>query len=154
MKALELKIPPVLLFILFAVSMYVLAAIDNGWLYMHIPLKSIWVTALFVFSGYMGISGVLEFKKAKTTVDPTKPTKASSVVDTGIFSKTRNPMYVALFILLLSWGFWLEDGLSLFLSMFFIPYMNRFQIKPEERALEKIFGDDYLSYKAKVRRWI
>ncbi|AYV20033.1 methyltransferase family protein [Vibrio mediterranei] len=154
MKALELKIPPVLLFILFAVSMYALAAIDNDWLYMHIPLKSIWVTALFVFSGYMGISGVLEFKKAKTTVDPTKPTKASSVVDTGIFSKTRNPMYVALFTLLLSWGFWLEDGLSLFLSMFFIPYMNRFQIKPEERALEKIFGDDYLSYKAKVRRWI
>ncbi|MFC5077752.1 hypothetical protein VTH8203_02259 [Vibrio thalassae] len=154
MKALELKIPPVVLFILFAVAMYALASVDNGWVYMHIPLKIIWVAILFVFSGYVGVSGVIEFKKAKTTVDPTKPNKASTVVNSGIFSKTRNPMYVALFTLLLCWGFWLENGLSLMLSIFFIPYMTRFQIKPEERALERIFGDDYLTYKAKVRRWI
>ncbi|WP_394152122.1 methyltransferase family protein [Vibrio maritimus] len=154
MKALELKVPPVLVFLILAAAMYLLAEFDNGWLYMHIPLKSIWVLGLFLLSGYVGISGVLEFKRAKTTVDPTKPDKASCIVDSGIFSKTRNPMYVALFALLLSWGFWLEDGLAIALACLFVPYMNRFQIRPEERALEAMFGEDYRTYKVKVRRWI
>ncbi|GAL21032.1 putative protein-S-isoprenylcysteine methyltransferase [Vibrio maritimus] len=154
MNALELKVPPVLVFLILAAVMYLLATFDNGWLYMHIPLKSIWALGLFSLSGYVGISGVLEFKRAKTTVDPTKPDKASCIVDSGIFSKTRNPMYLALFALLLSWGFWLEDGLAIALAFLFLPYMNRFQIFPEERALEAQFGHDYREYKAKVRRWI
>lgn len=154
MKALELKIPPVLLFLIIAVCMYLIATIDNGWFYTYIPLRSVWSIGLFVVSGFVGISGVVEFRRAKTTVDPTKPDKASSVVDSGIFAKTRNPMYVALFLLLLSWGFWLEDGLALTFCWLFIPYMNRFQILPEERALEAAFGAAYLDYKAKVRRWV
>lgn len=154
MRALELKVPPVLVFMIIAVVMYLLARFDNGWFYTYIPLKSVWSLGLFLISGFVGVSGVIEFKRASTTVDPTKPHKASCIVDSGIFAKTRNPMYVALFALLLSWGFWLEDGLALALSWLFIPYMNRFQIYPEERALESAFGDAYLDYKAKVRRWL
>ncbi|GMQ46345.1 methyltransferase family protein [Vibrio sp. 10N] len=154
MKALELKVPPVLVFLIIAALMYFIAWYDNGWLYTYIPLKTVWALGLFILSGIVGVSGVVEFRRAKTTVDPTKPNKASCVVDSGIFSKTRNPMYLALFTLLLSWGFWLEDGLALTLCWLFIPYMNRFQIKPEERILESMFGEDYRQYKAKVRRWI
>ena len=154
MKALELKIPPVLVFILFAAIMNGLEKVDNGWLFMYIPLKIIWVSGLVIMSGYFGIAGVLEFRKAQTTVDPTKPEKASCIVDTGVFSITRNPMYVALFALLVAWGIWLEDGLSLFLCSLFVPYMTRFQIKPEEKVLESLFGDDYLVYKNKVSRWL
>jgi protein-S-isoprenylcysteine O-methyltransferase Ste14 len=102
----------------------------------------------------VGVSGVREFHKATTTVNPTTPDKASTVVDTGIFRQTRNPMYVALLLLLFAWGVWLEDIVALVFSWLFVAYMNQFQIKPEEQALERLFGEDYLDYKSKVRRWI
>ncbi|MFA0439143.1 hypothetical protein BCU70_06730 [Vibrio sp. 10N.286.49.C2] len=154
MKALELKIPPVAVFLVLAILMFAIHSVDSTWLFIYIPLKVIWVVLLVAASGYVGISGVYEFKRAKTTVDPTRPDKASQVVDSGIFSLTRNPMYVALYCLLLAWGIWLEDVLSLLTSVLFVLYINRFQIQPEERALTRMFGEQYLDYKARVRRWI
>ncbi len=153
MKALELKIPPVAVFIIFAVIMYVIGKVQLG-IYTYIPGKALWVSALVIISVVVGFSGVREFHKATTTVNPTTPEKASTIVDTGIFRQTRNPMYVALLLLLFAWGVWLEDMVALVFSCLFVAYMNHFQIRPEERALERLFGEDYLDYKSKVRRWI
>ncbi|MCJ2377410.1 isoprenylcysteine carboxylmethyltransferase family protein [Vibrio sp. ZSDZ34] len=153
MKALELKIPPVAVFLLFAIIMYAMGRIQLG-IYTNIPGKLLWVSAFVIISVVVGFSGVREFHKATTTVNPTTPDKASTIVDTGIFRQTRNPMYVSLLLLLFAWGVWLEDIVALIFSWLFVAYMNQFQIKPEERALERLFGEDYLDYKSKVRRWI
>ncbi|MCL9774862.1 methyltransferase family protein [Vibrio methylphosphonaticus] len=153
-KGLELKIPPVVVFVIFAAVMYGIHAVDSTWLFLYIPLKVVWIGLLVLISGYVGVSGVREFHRSSTTVDPTRPHKASKIVDSGVFSVTRNPMYVALYCLLLAWGIYLEDVLSLLLSVLFIVYMTRFQIRPEEEILEDKFGSEYRAYKAKVRRWI
>lgn len=147
---LELKIPPVLVVIITTVIMLALAQIP-------IPrLMSSWVVAvLFMLIGGMVIViAVTQFAKAKTTVNPMNPNDSSQIVAKGIFSVSRNPMYVGM-VLILSW---LAMGLGLLLAWLmiigFVLYMTYFQIKPEERILAEKFGDDYVQYCAKVRRWV
>lgn len=98
--------------------------------------------------------GVRMFRGAKTTLNPTKPGAASSLVAGGVFRFTRNPMYLGLLLMLLGWAIYLSNALPFLFIPVFIAYMNRFQIAPEERALTLIFGAQYASYRAGVRRWI
>ncbi|MEF1290861.1 methyltransferase family protein [Vibrio sp. M260118] len=153
MDKLERKIPPVAVFLLFFV---VINHISLEFLAftVSLPLNSAVFGLCFIVSGYVGLAGVFEFKRAKTTVNPIKVDQASSVVDSGIFGYSRNPMYLGLFLLLFGYAYWQQNLLAIVFSFGFIAYMNRFQIKPEERALECLFGAEYLDYKQRVRRWI
>jgi protein-S-isoprenylcysteine O-methyltransferase Ste14 len=63
-------------------------------------------------------------------------------------------MYVGLLLALVAWGILLSNYFSIALAATFILYMNRFQIQQEESALESKFGNDYLAYKRRVRRWL
>ncbi len=100
------------------------------------------------------VSGIALFRKAETTVNPTTPEAASDLVTSGIYNYTRNPMYVGFLLLLIAWGIWLSNVYALVLPAGFILYMNRFQIGPEEEALQALFGDRYADYKSRVRRWL
>jgi protein-S-isoprenylcysteine O-methyltransferase Ste14 len=99
------------------------------------------------------MSGVLTFRRAKTTVNPTTPAAASALVRTGVFRFTRNPMYLGLLLCLVAWAIFLSSVLALLSAPLFVVYMNRFQIAPEERALAALFGDSFAAYKRDVRRW-
>ena len=153
MSILELKIPPVIVTLLFAVLMWLVARltpfapIDAGF-------RIIVVLLLGVTATVIGLAGVAAFRKANTTVDPFTPDACTSLVNSGIFRLTRNPMYLALLLTLAAWGFFLSNFYSLALCVVYVVYMNRFQIVPEERALEAVFGDEFIAYKGKVRRWI
>ena len=153
MSALELKIPPVLITSLFALLMWLVSRLTPA-----IPFSpELRITFLLFFSGLgacVGLAAVAEFRKAHTTVNPLTPESISSLVVSGIFRRTRNPMYLALLFALTGWGLYLANLLSLLLTIGFIFYMNRFQIQPEERALEEIFGSEFNDYKKQVRRWI
>jgi protein-S-isoprenylcysteine O-methyltransferase Ste14 len=100
------------------------------------------------------LAGVYAFQKAKTTVNPTKPAAASSVVTSGVYRLSRNPMYVGFLLALIGWATFLSHTLPFLLLPAFVAYMNRFQISPEERALSAKFGDEYETYKQAVRRWL
>ena len=102
----------------------------------------------------IGFAGVREFRKAKTTVNPFRPRNAGSLVDSGIFRHTRNPMYLALLLALLGWGLYLDNLFVLVSTVLYVAYLNRFQIRPEERALEELFGGEFTAYRQRVRRWI
>jgi len=102
----------------------------------------------------IGLSGVAVFRRAGTTVDPMKPGSASSLVRSGIYRLTRNPMYVGLLLVLLGWAVVLTSPAALVVASSFVLYMNRFQIVPEERALRSRFGAEFEAYRARVRRWI
>ncbi len=109
----------------------------------------------FIMVGlFFGVSGIVSFKRAQTTVNPSQPTTSSSLVTSGIFQYSRNPMYVGLVCLLLAWVAWQGNLYSLLIIPLFMAYMTRFQIKPEERALTQLFGDAYLAYLQKVHRWL
>lgn len=151
--SLELKIIPVIQVAIIAALMYGVAQV--------LPLSSTllankWlVFSIFIAIGsFFGVAGIVSFYIAKTTVNPEKPEKASTLVTTGIYQFTRNPMYVGLVCFLIAWAAWLGSFYSLVFIVVFILYMNRFQIKPEERALAKLFGQAYQDYCQKVRRWL
>jgi protein-S-isoprenylcysteine O-methyltransferase Ste14 len=150
---LELKIPPVLVTVIFVLLMWLVSRITPT-----IPISLMFkVTSLLFFVGlgsYVGLTGVSSFRKANTTVNPLDPDTTSSLVISGIFKRTRNPMYLALMLALTGWGLYLGNLFSLLLATGFVPYMNHFQIRPEERALEKTFGAEFNAYKKQVRRWI
>ncbi len=99
-------------------------------------------------------AGVLAFRRARTTVNPTKPESASSLVSSGVYRITRNPMYVGLSCVLVAWAVFLSSAWALLGPVAFVLYIGRFQIGPEERALAKRFGSEYVDYQAKVRRWL
>jgi protein-S-isoprenylcysteine O-methyltransferase Ste14 len=153
MSILELKIPPVIVTLLFAVLMWLVARltpstpIDSGF-------RIIAVLLLGAAATVIGVAGVVAFRKANTTVNPLIPDACTSLVNSGIFRLTRNPMYLALLLTLTAWGFILSNFYSLALCVVYVVYLNRFQIVPEERALEAVFGDEFIAYREKVRRWI
>lgn len=102
----------------------------------------------------VALLGVASFRRARTTVNPLKPEKASALVMSGIYRYTRNPMYLGLLLALLGWAFFLSNALAFLSLPAFILYMNRFQIAPEERVLAARFGQEFAAYLSKVRRWL
>ena len=100
------------------------------------------------------ILAAVEFNLAKTTPNPLIPGLATSLVITGAYKLSRNPMYVGFLLMLAAWGVFLANILSAFLLPLFVVYLNRFQIIPEEKSLSAKFGDSYVRYMKSVRRWI
>ena len=148
----RLKIPPALFTLIVGLLMYVLAKFlpfgdfnFTGRLYL--------MYFLFGLGVLIGLWSLLQFLSKKTSINPVTPDSASTLVCKGIYSFTRNPMYLGLLLLLLAWALFLSNAFNTLLAAGFVSYMNRFQIKPEEEALEKIFGSEFLAYKIKVRRW-
>ena len=109
---------------------------------------------LFSIGSIVSILGVWEFKKQKTTVNPMSPQESNSLVIKGIYTFTRNPMYLGFLLWLFSLGVLLRNPISLIAIVLFVIYMNIFQIIPEENILEEKFGKEYLKYKENVRRWL
>ena len=153
MPRLELRVPPVLVSFCCGVLMWLVSLILPG-IATPAPFSLLSFAALVGAGAYVAISGVVSFKRAQTTVNPLAPHEATSLVTSGIYKRTRNPMYVGLLLLLLGWGLFLSNLYALALSTSFVLYMNRFQIQHEERALESAFGSDFLVYKTRVRRWL
>jgi len=109
----------------------------------------------------LGISGcalviysMYTLHRANTTIDPIFPEKASSLITAGPFSISRNPIYLALLLILMAWIIWLGNAVAVLLPVTFVWHLTYFQIKAEEAALEEKFGTVYQKYKLKVRRWI
>ena len=153
MKFLELKIPPPVLALLVAALMWLASQ------FMEPPraplaIRVATALALLVVGQSISVGGMRSFRKAKTTMNPFKPGAASALVSDGVYRFTRNPMYVGLLITLLGWAAFLWQPLALVFLPLFVLYITRFQIKPEERVLSSLFGNEYADYMAKVRRWL
>ena len=109
----------------------------------------------FVALGLFFLSaGFLSFRKAGTTIDPVQIDRASALVVGGIFRLTRNPMYVGFTSMLIALAVALAAPFTLLGPLFFVVYIHRFQIVPEERILIRKFGQLYGDYTKRVRRWI
>ena len=122
-------------------------------LHFDVPAHT-WLAVVLVSTGFVtGISGVVTFRKAKTTVDPMKP-HASSLVTWGVYAISRNPMYLGGLIMLLGWAIFLSNALAFLFLPVYVLYINRFQIAPEERVLTSLFGETYAAYQARTRRWL
>jgi protein-S-isoprenylcysteine O-methyltransferase Ste14 len=153
MPALDLRVPPPVVALLAALAMWgvsrdaaALAAPEH----LRLPLA----IALAIVGAAFDFSGLVAFRRARTTINPMKPQSTSSMVRSGVYRVTRNPMYVGLVFLLCAWAVFLWSWWALPGPFAFAAYIGRFQIAPEEKALTALFGAEYLAYKAKVRRWL
>lgn len=149
----RLRVPPVAFFLIVALLMWAVATGLPAWR-LALPGRTPVAVLLLLAAGAIGIAGVRAFGRARTTVDPLRPERASALVTSGIYRRTRNPMYVALAIALLAWALWLAHPLALLGVAAFVNWMNRFQIAPEERALRTLFGTEFERYCSEVRRWL
>jgi protein-S-isoprenylcysteine O-methyltransferase Ste14 len=153
MHVLELKVPPLALVFLMAALMWLTtwAVPTFGF---ELPARTLFSVSVAVAGAVIGVLGFASFIRAKTTVNPMKPDSSSSLVVSGIYRFTRNPMYLAFLLGLLGWAVFLSNALAFFLLPAFIVYMNRFQIEPEEKALARLFGEQFVAYRSRVRRWL
>ncbi|WP_339723973.1 isoprenylcysteine carboxylmethyltransferase family protein [Maribacter stanieri] len=148
----ELKVPPALVFVCFGLIMYLLAEfLPIG--YFDFYGRMLLVKILVGLGVLIAIMALLQFGRAKTTIDPTKPDKASNLVVGGIFKFSRNPMYLSLLLILLALGVFLGNAFNILITATFVGYMNRFQIIPEERILLEKFGRSFKDYCILTRRW-
>lgn len=102
----------------------------------------------------VALAGVWEFRRARTTLNPLAPARASALVQGGIYRITRNPMYLGMLLVLIGWAAWLGNAAALLGLPLFVVVLNQLQIKPEERMLRQRFGAQFERYAARVRRWV
>lgn len=153
MPSLHLKIPPPIVSLLVAGAMWVVSSSTPSIAPPAIS-RLLAAIAIAIVGGGFSLAGILAFHRARTTVNPRKPEQASSLVTTGIYAVTRNPMYLGLVLVLVGWAVWLSSTWAWAGPPAFFLYMNIFQIKPEERILSTVFGSTYPDYTSKVRRWL
>lgn len=147
------RIPPPLVALAFALLSYGLGRLILLGV-LSLPLQSAVAAALAGLGLVIIVISVREFMRVKTTVNPIKIDEASALVTSGPFGFTRNPMYLGMLLILTGIAVWLGQLSGLIALPLFIAYITRFQIMPEEAVMRQIFGDAFVAYSRKTRRWI
>jgi len=145
------KIPPPIVTLAFGLMIYfsrnIFPDINNIIFYI--------LSLFFIILGpFILISAVRSFKAEQTTINPININNASSLVISGVFKYSRNPMYLGMVFILLALSFRFNLVGGILFTFIFIMYITKFQIIPEEAAMKRIFGEDFNKYKNKTRRWI
>ena len=152
-RSLELRVPPVAVVLIAGALMWALAW-ALPWPGAELAGRVLLASLVALSGVVLGVAGIVEFRRARTTVNPMTPGASSSLVERGIYRRTRNPMYLGMALLLLGWGIWLGSLVALLVLPLFTAYLTRFQIVPEERALAANFGEAFAAYQRRVRRWL
>lgn len=153
MQWLELKIPPPVAALLLGLLAWWLAPLGPAIVWPEAARQGLAV--VLVLTGVsLDFSGLVSFVLRHTTINPLRPRQSQALVTTGPYRFTRNPMYLGLACLLTAWAVWLSALLPFAAPLLFVLYITRFQIRPEERALTDLFGQPYIEYMRRVRRWL
>ena len=149
----QLLIPPPLVLALIGAAMW---AVDR-----LLPLTRITSAllqplsmALLAVGLLLMLSAAASLVLSRTTINPLRPDNASRLITSGVFTVSRNPIYLGDLLLLAAWAVWLGNAINAVWLGAFVWYIQRFQIEPEERALTRLFGERYRAYCANVRRWL
>jgi protein-S-isoprenylcysteine O-methyltransferase Ste14 len=152
-KRLELKVPPLVWALFFALLMKGCTVWLPGYS-IHLPFAKYFAPILIGLGLSLTTAGIQAVRRAKTTVNPMKPQSTTTVVDSGIYGVTRNPIYVGMMIVLIGWAVHLQNIGAFLMVGLFVATVTQLQIMPEERALEERFGEDYIDYRRRVPRWL
>ena len=145
------KIPPPIVTLFFGLCIYFSRDYFLSYEYKLLDILSY----IFYFSGFFVlVLAVSLFKKQNTTVNPIKIENASSLVTSGVFEYSRNPMYLGMALILLGLALMFNMIGGILFTLLFTIYITKFQIKPEEEVMERFFGEDFLKYKQNVRMWL
>ena len=145
------KIPPPIVTLICGLGIYFSGPFFPEYILSINNILSIFI--LFLGFGILIISAA-SFKKHQTTINPLKPEQASSLVISGVFSFSRNPMYLGMVFILISVSIKFNLLGGLLITSMFALFITKFQIIPEEAAMHKLFPEEFASYKENTRRWI
>lgn len=147
---LKTRIPPPLYALAVALAIYA----AHRYLPMPIyPTVAGWGWLLSLLGIGLTAWAAATFRRARTTINPTDPSKASRLVTHGPFRFTRNPMYLGFVLMLTGWALWLDNWAGFLGIPLFVMVVTVLQIVPEERALQNCFGEEYARYRQRVNRW-
>ena len=149
MKTIKIP-PPILVLILTSLVYFSSTKLES----IHLPYRQTVSVLILIIGLVVIISPVFDFIKSKTTVNPVKFQNVNRLVTTGIYKYSRNPMYLGMILIIISTTVYYLNFLSVFSPLIFYIWINKFQISREEIFLEGKFGNEYLKYKSKTRRWI
>lgn len=148
--------PPLMLVIL------ILAGLLLGWLFpwrlaapgsrhAHVHL---WIGILIIIAGmaFIGIPAFLAMRRMKTHPSPYVP--ATALVEASGFRFSRNPLYLTMVIVFIGLFFVVNSFWMLVMTVLFFFLTQELVIKREEKYLEEKFGEQYRSYRSRVRRWL
>ena len=145
------KIPPPLVTLFFGLCIYF-----SKEYFTEFNLE--FLTILSYMCYFAGLSilvlAVRLFKKQSTTVNPIKIENASSLVTSGVFKYSRNPMYLGMALILFGLALMFNLIGGIIFTLLFTIYITKFQIRPEEEIMERFFKEDFLKYKQNVRMWL
>jgi len=147
----NVRIPPPILTLLFIIIAFLLGRFVR--LPFAVPPVVKYIGFGLVVIGFLfGLAAALNFRRARTTLDPYHP--VSSIVTSGVYGFSRNPIYLGFLLMVI--GIPLNAGTywGIILAPIFILLCNKLVIEHEEAYLEKRFGETYTSYKSRVRRWL
>lgn len=150
---LETKIPPPVYGLITALLIWWIAAAFPALKLLPMWFKQVGIVFI-VFGICLDLAALSQFYKRKTTPNPLSPNKANTIVISGLYRFSRNPMYLGLLLSLTGWALYLGNLAGLACLPIFVWVLNNMQIRPEERALEKKFGKSYTRYLSEVRRWV
>ena len=156
MKYLELKCPPPFVMII-ALMIAVIASQRNLEFILQqaaILENLVWPLLFAIAGAAIALAGVKEFKQRHTTLNPIHPERTSSLVTSGVYQLTRNPMYLGMLLVLLGWADFLDSFLAFGGALVFFSYISAFQIKPEEDMMKEKFDQGFVQYCSQVRRWL
>ena len=145
------KIPPPIVALICGLSIYFSRSLFSEIIYIYNNIISI---SFFFFGTAFLLLAISSFKKQKTTISPLHPEKTSVLVISNVFKYSRNPMYLGMLFILISLAIRYNIIGGIIAISIFIFFITKFQIKPEEVQMKKIFGKKYAQYKKRTRMWI
>jgi len=153
MRWLERRIPPPVVLVLLGIAacgaVRLLPALS-----FELPFHTFAAIVLAFLGLALNILPKLAFQRARTTVNPLEPALTTSLVTSGIYRHTRNPMYLGHSVILLGWALHLHNVAALLAVPAFLVYITRFQVQPEERLLSARFPDAYAALRRRAPRWL
>lgn len=152
-----MRIPPLALMLLFALGMGMIAAseLPGATLFDAAPVRRLALVVTLALAGLIVIAAAaISFRRAQTTLDPREPARTSALVSSGIFRYSRNPIYVGFVLWLTAWASYLADLYAFALIPLYVLSLDRQQITHEEMHLRELFGQPYVDYCQRVRRWL
>lgn len=153
MSRLELKVAPDVVWLLVAALMWLVSTLTPR-LDVAAPVRAA-VAVAAVFAGVaLIIAARVALDRSHTTWHPSEPHRTKRLVTDGPFRFSRNPTYVGMLLVLVGWSAFLRSPAAFAAAASFAAYIQRFQIRPEERILSAILGEEYRDYTMRVRRWL
>jgi protein-S-isoprenylcysteine O-methyltransferase Ste14 len=153
MSSLELKIPPDVVWLATALLMWLTSRVTPDLVFPD-AVRRVLGLSMIAAGAILIVAARLALQAAATTWRPTEPGRTSTLVTSGVYRFSRNPIYLGMAIVLLSWAVVLASPAAVLVSALFVAYVDRFQIQPEEMILTVAFGQNYLDYIRCVRRWM